>query len=144
MRLLGKGCTNSGLKRRDNERVEFIAIREMLTNYFLQRTAGPYRWVIFDRSGQSCLPVHVRFGLKADLRLVRQATSEQQKLGELSNLTLRLPYAVLTGAPVAKEHEKPENRKKAMSNPDLFDPLAKQRHREAFTVSGRDRLFLMA
>ena len=73
MRLLGKGCTNSGLKRRDNERVEFIAIREMLTNYFLQRTAGPYRWVIFDRSGQSCLPVHVRFGLKADLRLVRQA-----------------------------------------------------------------------
>ena len=31
------------------------------------------RWVIFDRSGQSCLLVHVRFVLKADLSLARQA-----------------------------------------------------------------------
>jgi len=28
----GKGCINSGLKGRDNERVEFIAIGQMLTN----------------------------------------------------------------------------------------------------------------
>jgi hypothetical protein len=33
----------------------------------LLRTAGPYIGVIFDRSGQSWLPVHVCFALKADL-----------------------------------------------------------------------------
>ena len=38
-----------------------------IVEIFLLRTAGPYIWVIFDRSGQSCVPVHVRFALKADL-----------------------------------------------------------------------------
>ena len=34
MRLLRKGCINSTLKGGDNERVEFVAACEMLTDYF--------------------------------------------------------------------------------------------------------------
>ena len=34
MRLLRNGCINSTLKGRDNERVEFVAAGEMLTDYF--------------------------------------------------------------------------------------------------------------
>jgi hypothetical protein len=30
------------------------------------------RWVIFDRSSRFCIPAHVRFGPKADLRAGRE------------------------------------------------------------------------
>src|SRR5262245_45879622 len=58
-------------------------------------------WVIFDRSGQSCLPVHVRLAPKADLRLGatdrrrvevgRTPVIQAPKLGSFESCAMNLP-----------------------------------------------------
>jgi hypothetical protein len=73
-----------------------------------------------------------------------KGSPQQQKLGQLSKMALRLAQATLTCAAAAKHTTNPQRRREPWSHPDLIRPLAKQRHREAFAVTGSDRLFLMS
>src|SRR5262249_28253797 len=56
----------------DTARCRISALLTVPASRFVQRSKRGRScplWVIFDRSGQSCLPVHVRLAPKADLRL---------------------------------------------------------------------------
>src|SRR5215472_6196217 len=84
--------------------VAFSALLTVPASRFVQhskRGRSCPLWVIFDRSGQSCLPVHVRLAPKADLRLGatdrrrvevgRTPVIQAPKLGSFESCAMNLP-----------------------------------------------------